>query len=230
METSKQSQYVALVEDRKKCNLCHSTGLTNPATIQVGALDSGEVGPWSRWNGDLNAQLLVVGQEWGDIASFERQKGLDVPSPTNDMLRDLLGFVGLPVERAPTDITASRVFLTNAALCLKVGGAQAAVKKEWFQNCGKAFLRAQIEIIRPQITVTLGEQAYRAIRDAFSLPKVSFRRAANSHQPIRLPVGGWLVPVYHCGQRILNTHRKRDAQFQDWLVVKNLLEGSGSAT
>ncbi|MEO6062158.1 MAG: uracil-DNA glycosylase family protein [Thermoflexales bacterium] len=226
---SKASKYIALVSARKVCTECHSSGLTNPACVRNGALDSGEIGPWTRWNGDLNARLVVVGQEWGDIASFERQGGIDTPSPTNEMLRELLASVGVSILRAPGCAQSSGVFLTNAALCLKIGGAQAPVKQEWFDNCGASFLRAQIELVQPRVVVTLGERAYRAVRDAFALPNASFHRAANRGHPMSLPISSLLVPVYHCGQRILNTHRKREAQFQDWLLVKALLASSPDA-
>ena len=227
--SDKVTTYGSLVDARKRCRQCCAIGLTNPASIQDGKFDSEEIGPWTQWNGDTNARLLVVGQEWGDVASFERQRGRDTASPTNQMLRELLASVGLPVNQAPTPAGASGVFLTNAALCLKLGGAQAPVQGEWFENCGRSFLRAQVEIVRPAVVVTLGDRAYRAMRQAFDLPRAGFRRAVNLRAAIPLPTGGFLVPVYHCGQRILNTHRKRAAQFEDWQLVQQLLASAGDA-
>jgi uracil-DNA glycosylase family 4 len=219
----KRRLYSSLVSDRKVCERCAAIGLTNPSRIQSGAFDSAEIGPWTRWNGDLDARILVVGQEWGDIASLERQCGIDTASKTNEMLRELLDSVGVSVASAPTSLPASGVFLTNAALCLKVGGAQATVKKDWFVNCGSSFLRRQVEIVDPLVVVALGECAYRALRHAFDLPNVIFSDSANRRLPIPLRAGASLVVVYHCGQRMLNTHRKRDAHFEDWQLVKRLL-------
>jgi uracil-DNA glycosylase family 4 len=220
---AKLADYANLVAERKGCDKCSPSGLTNPARVLCGDLDSEHVGPWSIWNGDLDARLVVVGQEWGDIASFVRQRGVDTKSPTNEMLRELLAYAGTPVPPLPSSNSSSGVFLTNAALCLKVGGAQAEVKKEWFQNCGTQFLRRQIELIEPLVVVSLGEHSYMALRHAFNLPRASFRTAANKKTSIHLSGKTHLVPVYHCGQRILNTHRKRDAQFEDWKLVKQLL-------
>ena len=220
---SKAVQYRELVADRQACQRCHSIGLTNPASVQRGEFDGEEVGPWTRWNGDLNARIVVIGQEWGDVASFERQRGLDTPSPTNRMLRELLASVGVAIAEAPRRSSSGGVFLTNAALCLKIGGAQAEVKAQWFDNCAQAFLRTQVELVRPKVVVTLGQRAYVAMRQAFALPKTSFRRAANLGQSIPLPFGGSLVPVYHCGQRILNTHRPPAAQFKDSQLVGRML-------
>jgi len=222
----KSARYATLVCARKACDRCVTSGLTNPARVRGGVFDSDEIGTWTRWNGDLDARLLVVGQDWGDVASFERQRGLDNQSPTNKMLSELLTSVGILVGPAPERVPASGVFLTNAALCLKVGGAQAQVKREWFKNCGESFLRAQIELVRPKVVVSLGERAYLALSHAFDLPPVNFSVAVNRRLPIPLPTGASLVAVYHCGRRILNTHRRREAQFEDWLLVKKLLASS----
>ncbi|MBK6865016.1 MAG: hypothetical protein IPG91_16595 [Ideonella sp.] len=226
--STKSAEYKALVVSRKACRKCADIGLTNPACVQAGAFDGPDIGPWTRWNGDLNARVLVVGQEWGDVASLVRQGGLDTASPTNRVLRELLASVGVRIRPAPLRASRSGVFLTNAALCLKDGGAQAPVRAEWFANCADAYLRRQIELVRPAVVVTLGERAYLAVRQAFNLRRVSFRHAANKFAHIPLPNGSQLVPVYHCGQRILNTHRRREAQFNDWLRVKALLTATSA--
>jgi uracil-DNA glycosylase family 4 len=226
---SKDLRYSALVEARKQCRKCCSTGLTNPSSVQDGKFDSKEIGPWTRWNGDLNARLLVVGQDWGDVVSFERQRGIDISTnATNQMLRELLASIGLNVDEASRHTTASGVFLTNAVLCLKRGGAQAEVSSEWFDNCG-CFLRAQVEIVRPKVVVTLGERAYKAMCHAFELRSMNFRDAINNKHAIRLPGDSSLVPVFHCGRRILNTHRKREEQLEDWKLVKQLLTSETQA-
>ena len=221
---SKTERYSTLVRSRKACNRCAAIGLRNPVSIRGGAFDSDEIGPWTCWNGDLDARILIVGQEWGDVDSFERQKGRDDPSGTNRMLRELLAFAGFDIGPAPIKVPASGVYLTNAALCLKSGGVQAPVKDEWVKNCGVSFLRAQVEIVNPRVVVALGQQAYRALCYAFGIPHGSFRDIVNRHEPIPLPTGASLVPVYHCGQRILNTHRRRDEQFEDWKLVKSIAE------
>ena len=122
---TKYAQYRQLALARRSCNVCTPLGLTNPASVCGGKFDSTQIGPWTRWNGALNAELLIVGQEWGDVDSFIRQEGLDNASATNQMLRELLGSIGVEVATAPMRKSESAVFLTNAALCLKQGGAQA---------------------------------------------------------------------------------------------------------
>lgn len=215
--------YRVLVRDRKACVRCRALGLTNPATGNLAEIDSEHIGPWTGWQGDLNARVLVVGQEWGDVAGFRKQKGLDTESATNAMLRELLRAAGVEIEAPPTSQDNAGVFLTNAALCLKEGGAQAPVRNEWFVNCAHLFLRPQIELVAPRVVVSMGERAYRSVMRAFGLRALPFRTAVESKHSIPLFEQTVLVPVYHCGRRILNTHRRKEAQVRDWLRVRMAL-------
>ena len=198
-------------------------GLTNPASPEIRYLDSDQIGPWTRWQGDLNADVMVVAQDWGDVAGFIRQSGVDNESATNRMLCMLLAHAGVQMTLPPASSNGSRVFLTNAVLCLKLGDAQTPVHPKCYANCGSNFLRRQIEIVRPRVVVSMGEWAYRSIMKSFELVPLRFRDAVDSVDPVALFRGTSLVPVYHCGRRILNTHRNREAQFTDWLRVRRAL-------
>src|SRR5437588_7043510 len=69
----KLAAYQTLVKARKACHAC--TGVTNGSAIEGGVYDCDEVGAWSLWQGNLNAQVIVVGQDWGDVDWFLRVKG-----------------------------------------------------------------------------------------------------------------------------------------------------------
>jgi len=217
---------VQLVTARKDCTRCTSNDFQNPSGPTLRRWDSAHIGPWTRWLGDLDAQLMVIGQEWGDTKAFKKQKGLDLASSaTNRRLRELLLHIGIAVPDVSEGWESTGVFLTNAALCLKRGGCQAPVRSEWFTNCGGSFLRPQIELVAPRAVVTLGERAYGAVTDAFNIPREKFRDAVDG-PPLTLPNGSTLVPVYHCGARIRNTHRRDPAQLADWLRVRTVLDSS----
>ena len=226
----KPELYSALVSCRKACTAC--AGLSNVASYEAGAFDSAEIGPWTRWQADLDARVMVIGQDWGDRSAFVRQKGVDVDSSaTNQVLRELLASVGLELSPPQSGQPPERrgVFLTNAILCLKAGGAQADVLNAWFDTCGVRFLKPQIELVNPPVVVCLGERAYRAVLRAFGIRPRPFRQAVDAGDFERLPHGSVVVPVYHCGRRILNTHRGLSAQFNDWRRVANALQLAGSS-
>jgi DNA polymerase len=137
-----------------------------------------------------------------------------------------LASIGVEVGTPEEDAHPQVAFFTNSILCLKEGGLQGTVRAEWFKNCSQ-FLRRQVEIVDPKVIVTLGEKAFRALLDAFGVKASGFKDAVESSSSICLPNGSRVVPVYHCGARILNTHRPFEQQLADWKrVAKALAPGA----
>lgn len=221
----KERRYADLVAGRKQCRLC--VGLRNPADAELAVFDSDEIGPWTRWLGDRNARLMIVGQDWGDVRHFKENEGIDdctkMSYHTNRRLRDSLQRIGVEVPAERKD-GSSGVFLTNAVLCLKSGGVRGPVKKQWFDNC-RCFLRRQIEIVSPDVVVTLGVPAYRAVASAFTpLPPLpEFSSALANSRGVELGSGCRLVPVYHPMASITKQQQKRD-----WARVKRALRYPGA--
>lgn len=231
------ARYAALVTARRAYDSETAVGLANPAHVAAGAYDSDEVGPWTRWAGDLHADLMVVGQDWGDETYFLRHRGLDEAiNPTSDALRELLASVGRPIPPVPTADAppvpganrTGRVFLTNALLWLKRGGMNAPVQPEWFAGGSALLLLEQIAIVQPRVVVALGQQAYRAILRAYDLPVPTgpFRAVVDASAGVPLPglPTTTLVGVYHCGARVQNTVRSLDRQREDWARIGRLLD------
>ena len=45
------------------------TDLKEPSEIENGKYDKEDsIGPWSLWQGNLEAQILVIGQDWGILS------------------------------------------------------------------------------------------------------------------------------------------------------------------
>lgn len=213
-----QAAYNELVVRRKACRACKE--LRNPAAVDGGAHDSKEIGPWTRWQGSLDADLLVVGQDFGDVSYFRDHRGTDSPkNTTNANLRELLASIDISIPLPGEREGYSDLFFTNAILCLKDGGMQATVQERWFQNCGERFLRAQIELVAPRVVVGLGEKAHNAVLQAFGLPAEPIRKAILS-AGTRLPTGTVAVGVYHCGARVTNITRSLTVQRNDWQRVR----------
>jgi uracil-DNA glycosylase family 4 len=219
----KPDLYSELVTSRKACRRC--SGLTNPSVCEGGRLDSDHIGPWSRWQGNLDAQLMIVGQDWGDTRYLLQNSGLEKPgNPTNRTLASLLGSIGIEIGPPGDAAGADVVFFTNAFLCLKEGGLQGDVWPEWFANCSP-YLRRQIEIISPKVVVGLGQRAYENVLRAFDFKPPPFRSAVEDERGTVLPTGARLFAAYHCGARIMNTHRPLSAQLRDWERIGRVLQG-----
>jgi uracil-DNA glycosylase family 4 len=223
VNADRAARYRMMVSARKECRRCE--GLVNGSAIRDGEFDSDQIGPWTRWLGDLHARILIIGQDWGARRTFERQEGRDVPTGfVNRMVRELLESVGVQVPEVCLTSSPHGVFLTNAVLCFKDGGDQAPVQTEWFQACGGSFLRPQIELINPRVVVCLGERAYAAVLSAYQLPAYASFLAAVEGPGVQLPGGPIAFAVYHPSQRSMNMNRNREAQFKDWRRIAAVLE------
>ena len=220
---SKQERYLELVNSRKACRACKE--LVKPSVCAEGAFDSNHLGPWSRWQGNLDAKLLVVGQDWGDVDYFIDHRGFDDPqNPTNRHLKELLESIGVAVPALSHTDTVGEIFLTNAILCLKKGGLAAPVRTEWFGNCGRRYLQPLIDLVSPQIVITLGLRALNSVLSLYGMAKPKrLRDAVENGDSIGLPGGILLFPMYHCGQLVWIGQRPRDQQLQDWARVKRVL-------
>ena len=226
----KAASYQDLVASRIACRACSS--LKNPSEVDDGRFDSHEIGGWTIWQGNLNARLMVVGQDWGDVKYLTKNGGRDRPgNPTNKALCTLLSSIGIHIPLPEHSRGRGELYFTNAILCLKtVGGLQGDVEDSWFSNCGQKFLRPQIELLGPKVVVCLGKRAYEAVLASFGLPCRSrtLREAVESPHLERSSGGAVIIPVYHCGARVQNAPpprgRSLEQQRNDWVRVRRALE------
>jgi hypothetical protein len=105
---TKSDAYAALVTERKDSRLCCSARLVsggaspcllNPGDPQYRHLDSTQIGPWTRWQGNLDADVMIIAQDWGDTRYYEKYAGQDAGNPTNERLITLLRTIGIEIDR-----------------------------------------------------------------------------------------------------------------------------------
>jgi hypothetical protein len=98
------------------------------------------------WQDNLDAKVMVVGQDWDDTTYFVDHKAHEGPSnPTNLALVELLGVAGVVIGEPGSETGRDIAFSTNAILCLKraTAGLQGKVQRSWFANCAP-FLRRHV--------------------------------------------------------------------------------------
>jgi DNA polymerase len=217
-------QYAQLVQKRKTCRLC-APELVNPNVCENGIFDEAEhIGPWTRWQGNLHADLMLVGQDWGGADFYVKYQGIgDDQNSTNLAIRELLKSIKIPVE-LPREVQRGSLFFTNSILCLRQSGLTGSTKSRWFKNCGNEFLRPQIELVNPKVIATLGYRAYRSVMDAFGVPAKSRMRDAVG-ETILLMNQYSLVPLYHPG-RLGTVSRSVENQTSDWQRVRSVLDST----
>jgi len=214
------TRYTELVTRRKSHRFPDL--LLNPAEIHGGVFDSLHLGPWTCWQGDINAQAIIVGQDWGDLPYFLRNEGRDDEREQTCMnLRSMALAAGWDLG-TPRDPKPQPLFFTNAVLGIRAkNGKSGAPPSEWVED-SLPYLAGILGIVQPRAVVSLGTAAYRATRMAL------YGKGQDSEIPLGAPLGqvhklgpiqrpgkpSWF-PFYHCGPLGL-VNRSRDLQLQDW--------------
>ncbi len=227
---TKEKRYLDLVKKRKKCTACSEWGLINQSRINGGKFDKDMViGSWSLWQGSLDAKILVVGQDWGNEASFIKQKGKPVADGglTNGNLIKLFDSIGIPVE-PPGQRQNPDLFFTNAVLCMKQGGITDKIGRRSYNNCYELFLKELISIIEPQVIITLGKNAYISVARIHGEKPEAFSglidRIIEEQEPVPLNGGKrWLLPAPHCGPLGI-AFKSFDKQKKMWQAAKTVLK------
>lgn len=204
--------------------------MKNPSTIVEDGkcLDSEEIDAWALWQNSLDADILLLGQEWGDVNGYiEDSKNVNsIRSDTNLNLIELFKSIGIEVKDPYANEKNKQLFFTNAALCLKEnGGAQGETSGEWYHNCS-GFIKELIDIIEPKVVITLGFRAFNAIARSYNLNLSGYSkfseiidRTANGTRLKRTADGRdiMIFPVYHPACRIINLGNKSNGQkYRSW--------------
>jgi DNA polymerase len=221
---AKRTRYLHVVAERKACEAC--PGLANASRIGAGRFDADEIGAYSRWQGNLDAELMVVGQDFADEDSFIKYRGWPGERVrTNRTLVELVAQAGIGIEPPRFGTPDDRLFFTNAVLCMKAGGMQTAIPASCFHECGRRFLVPLIRIVSPKLVVTLGAKAAEAVGRAFGLlPLPKPPAAGRMPQPVQL-IGDatMLMCLHHPSPTVQNTTRSMAAQRDDWREVGQVL-------
>jgi len=218
MMIKKERAYKKLVDMRKGYKF--PEGLVNPSEVLNGIYDEdNQIGPWSKWQGNLEAEIMLIGQDWGTVNFFIESNGgpLD-DSHTNRNLRELFNIIGIDVGYPNNPNSYAPVFFTNAILGLKEGAMADSVKASWLRNDAETFLKPTINIIQPKIIITLGKKAYDALAIIYKLKKSPLKTLVENN-PIKLPDDKLLFAVYHCGGLGIAS-RNFELQKKDWKRIK----------
>lgn len=195
--------------------------------------DPNVVSLWENWQGNLNAPVMVVGQDWGDINYYLCYGGNEsgaregqTPNPTNNHLITFLSAIGYPllppsINSCDNNKRNGSLFFVNAIQCLKSGGPikegsnnglQAPVKDKWFKKCEVEFLSELIKIVNPSIIIPLGKRASISVLRPFKYKITHIKMRELVKFEFIIIDGIRVCPVYHCGGRGL-VNRKMDEHY-----------------
>jgi hypothetical protein len=210
------AEYGELVAARKACRVCVVRDPGKIRSCAEFAFDPDVVSHWEQWLGHKRPKILVVGQDFGNVGYFIRNRGRDEPNnKTNDNLYKLLTEAGINVKHPSERDSDAPVFLTNSILCVKEGAMNRPVLASWVDTCTDRHLSPLIRLLKPQVVVGMGNAGWRAVRQVFALRDAPQRisRAAGCSWIARDQTR--VFAVGHCGPLgIIN--RIWPQQLSDW--------------
>jgi DNA polymerase len=165
----------------------------------------------SEANGSVGARILFIGEAPG-------RKGADrtrIPFSGDQSGNNLDRFI------ASIGLTRTQIFITSAALCnpRNPAGTNRKPSKTELENCA-GFLRRTVELINPRVVVTLGSVALEALKRIQSHDLILKDAVGSIHEWN----GRLLVPIYHPSPQVLASHRREQAQLQDYKLVRQAVD------
>lgn len=113
------------------------------------------------------------------------------------------------------------LFFTNAIMGIKQNGMSSGVKDSWLRESAELFLKPLIEIIQPEIIITLGAKTLKAINYIYPIESHLSLKSIHAMNPINLN-GINLFAYYHCGGLEI-ANRPLSEQKKDWEKTRKYL-------
>ena len=192
----KQTLFANLAREAQICGLC-------PELHERTAV-------LSELNGNLNPLVMFIGEAPGRNGGDRTRRPFsgDASGQNFQKLIDAI------------DLKREDIFITNSVLCnpRKESGANRKPTRVESRNCN-AFLRRQLDVLKPAIVATLGSVALEALK-TIEYHDFSLRTTAGK-------ICRWndrlLIPLYHPSPQVLASHRRFDEQITDYRAVAQAL-------
>jgi DNA polymerase len=206
---------------------------------------------WSHWQGSLNAEILLIGQDWGRINGEEDARYWANKSPyliidkkckeysaTNNNLRILFEkTLNIDISRRN-----DKLFFTNSVQCYKTGSLSNKTSDRWYGMCNEEHVKKLVEIIKPKIIIPIGIKALNGLRRCGEFCNLNDEIIGENYfrqRFVEIVEKGFLklqikndklisdvlvCPVFHCGIMSCNLNRSLDQQINDWGKIKDYFQ------
>lgn len=250
LSETKQKAYEALVHDVRQCRLCDGYTATSPKGTVTLQHDSNRrhINLWSEWQNSLDADILLIGQDWGNATEamaratekriddgFHYLENQDIVYPTDKNL------IALFQNALNMDILqpSSRLFFTNSIQCYKTGSLSNKTHDKWFTLCNQNYMGRLIQIIQPKMIIPIGKLPTLGLMECghftdltgkaltkkdFATYREVLDRGVIALHMAALEQSIYVRPVSHTGVLATNMNRSAEEQLKDWLSIRPYLD------
>jgi hypothetical protein len=219
--------YEELVNNRKAYELDFK-GLINQSELDFD--NDCYLDPWGKWYNHPNPDILVIGQDWGNVKCYNKNNGRDdALNPTCSNLAKLFSSIGIEIGTPANPDHNLKIHFANIIPFIRRGKMQGSLElilnQNDVNNFALSFISPLIEILKPKVIITLGLASTRAVLNIFAVKVEKTTRLTDmvTDSPINLTANIKLLPMFHCGASVINRTRSLQEQEKDWLKVKAMI-------
>lgn len=219
-----------LVHKRRSEDFAGYSGKSTYAKIgdfRDGLYECQHVSPWAKTASNVDAEVMVVGQDWSSSEHLEGtpiahvvQFGFDPAFPTNRNL-DWLLKTHLRMQRR-------ECYFTNLFPFIKTGDASKSVPMRHLILSARDYLIPQVETIQPRVVICLGLRTHYALMRAIGAPAFHKLGIAIDRSPF-LYRQARIFAVAHTGARGMN-NRGREQVEHDWARIAQFGNSCGASS
>lgn len=214
----KQEMLLQLARKRQRSRL---DGYACIGDFHDGIFECDFVSPWTRSGCNLDADVMVIGQDWTS------EDNLSGPVPDHDSLH--LGYSRKwPTNRNLDDLLLrhfaldrSDCYLTNVFPFIKPGGATSNIRMRDLTKCALEYTLPEMKIVQPQLAICLGKVAFVALAKATN-QKVPSKMSDAIDNPFNHQQTS-IHCVAHTGALGMN-NRGREQVDRDWQALAATLQ------
>lgn len=232
----KEKNLISLFNKMSNCNLClnmKKKNGTDCSLINIFQNNFYQDIPsiWTDWFNRTNSKIMIIGQDWGTYSEMNifRNKYLSNKTPENwsKIIEDEKSLTKKLLSKYLIDsakeynITIdsnfiSKIYITNAIMCARKGTnyrSENIKLKECTLNCS-TYLKEQINIIQPQIILTLGYYPLLSLSKIYNFQiSNTLKDSINSLETIKID-NLIIIPLYHPAAQI-----SKDEQLKQYRKV-----------
>jgi len=169
----------------------------------------------SERNGNINSKLLFIAEAPGRLGAA--RTGIPLHGDkTGDNFEELIKHIGLKRDE---------IFITNSILCNPqvASSSNGSPTSTEIRNCSE-YLRKTIEIVNPEVIVTLGKKALFALKN-IEKHNYKFNECIAKKKTWNSKI---LFPLYHPSPTVINIYRSLKEQKKDFKVLELLVKSLNS--